>query len=505
MFPFQVYPRFRLPTPLERLRAALFDPHADSRDVLENLGIRPTLYGGTAAFWTALQSKDADFLILGRNALDALADDEDWWRKLPPTMPILVLEQSAASLENIGFRAFPARPRQAFIAAPRHPILRGIAEPDLRDWRVDPALLSRGVAPLRNGYNWHTGYCGAVASVEIETPMVGNFAPILQCGFDMASSPLVEADWLGRRWAFCQLSLPEGVGRDPVATRIMANLLAYLNVPVEKRRTLHILGTEPDLALARQLGAEVEGAATADALPPDAIVLVGTGGAGVEALREWVRGGGTAVVLPQQPKWYGARIPQVPVKAIRVSLVPINGVRTSPIARGPGQNDLHYRQPLDALAFGVGESVIHALTDGEGRGVFVGFDPRKLDLEEQPYLRLTYRRQMRTLAQVLTNVGADLGAATGPVCQRAFKPPPAPVSGSRIGRASIREKSEALGQAWTAPEIDGAGDRRRRLARVRSGRTEHRAGPLLSPRGLHRPRGVPLRGPRGRRGHARRL
>ncbi len=92
-----------------------------------------------------------------------------------------------------------------------------------------------------------------------------------------------------------------------------------------------------------------------------------------------------------------------------LSLMPLERLRGWPgdLLVGLGQNNFHYRQALTQATFGPQMSNLWYQEIGEGQWLRVGFDPRALDLEAEPYLRLTYRTQCRALTQLLVNLDAD--------------------------------------------------------------------------------------------------
>ncbi len=446
-FAFQVYSRFVLPQRIASAKVALFDPAGESRSMFERMGV------STLPVASLDKIPPCDLLVIGRHALER-AGGSAWLAALPPGTPILILEQTDKVLEKLGLRAFPTRTRQAFTLPMPSALSQGMTDKEFADWRVAATLLPPGAAPLKDGYNFHTGYRGAVASVTIETPTRGNFTPHLQSGFDLRETPLLETVWKGHPVLFSQLSLTDGAGIDPAATRVAANILDYLLAEpvVTRRASLHAIGDVSVEKMIRDLGGSPSDPANKGA--PGAISLVGTLPADPSALAAWIRAGGTAVVLPQAEGTYRAYFPGLKTTIERVSLIPWKQLPGGRLLAGLGQNDFHYRQALEQIIFDGGGNIAE-IPDGKGRWVLLGFDPRKLDVEKQPYLRLTMRHQYRALAQILGNLGADLSNPVNSLFQtlgrQAKKIPVADE-----GVFKIREAGDTADTAWTRPGYNDA-------------------------------------------------
>ncbi len=414
-FDFQIYPPFALPPAARNARLAIFDPAGDSVAALRKLGFQPAVLSSPQAWQTG------DLLVIGRGALGALGEPDGLaLRAVPASVPILVLEQDGNTLEKWGLRTYPIRTRTVFPLPAESPLLRGLGAPDLSDWRVEPRLLPAGVEPLRNGYNYHTDYAGTVASVTLETPTRGNYTPLLQNGFDLRETPLLEANFKGRRWVFCQLSvvdpLPGAAPKpgDPVGARLLANLVAELAAePAHPLAAFGVLGGQADAELAHEVGSAAPRILTPDALGTVKVALVGQAGPHPEALKAWVEHGGTAIILPQPTEFYAACLPAVAVTPKVGWLLP---VPAGAVFAGLGQGDFHYRERLPLLTFNGTGGDAADIPAGQGHWILLGFDPRRLHLPDAPWLRLSYAHQCRVLAQVLTNLGValDLPASQSP-------------------------------------------------------------------------------------------
>jgi len=66
-----------------------------------------------------------------------------------------------------------------------------------------------------------------VATYVIEKPQVGAARALLDCGFDLSETPLLEVRRGKGTLILCQLDVTNRYGTDPVATRLVDNLLQY--------------------------------------------------------------------------------------------------------------------------------------------------------------------------------------------------------------------------------------------------------------------------------------
>src|SRR5690606_34396710 len=145
-------------------------------------------------------------LIVGKAALtlDRSAPDI---RRVRDGRRVVIFEQTAEVLEQrFGFRVAEYGLRKVFPRVPDHPILSGLEERHLRDWRGVATLLPpRLTYELRPRHGptvrwcglpvsrlWRCGSRGNVASVSIEKPARGDFLPILDAGYALQYSPLLE-------------------------------------------------------------------------------------------------------------------------------------------------------------------------------------------------------------------------------------------------------------------------------------------------------------------------
>jgi beta-galactosidase len=227
-------------------KIALFDPPGETAKLLRDLGMTAEPVGAEADL------SNYDLLLIGKAALTVAGPGPDI-RGVKDGLKVVVFEQSSAVLEKrLGFRVEEYGLRQVFPRIPDHPALKGLAESELKDWRgestITPAKLSY-IPESRYGptvqwcgltvpHLWRCGNRGNVASVLIEKPALGDFLPILDGGFGLQYSPLLEYREGQGMVLFCQVDVTARTESEPAAQILVRNLLEYAMAwrpPVERR------------------------------------------------------------------------------------------------------------------------------------------------------------------------------------------------------------------------------------------------------------------------------
>ena len=146
--------------------------------------------------------------------------------------------------KRFGFRVAEYGLRQVFPRVPDHPLLAGIRPREhLRDWRGEATILPpRLEYTMRPRYGptvkwcdidvprlWRCGNRGNVASVLIEKPARGDFLPILDGGYSLQYSPLLEYREGKGMVLFCQMDVTGRTEADPAAETLVRNLLRYVS------------------------------------------------------------------------------------------------------------------------------------------------------------------------------------------------------------------------------------------------------------------------------------
>ena len=231
------------------MKIALFDPKGDTAKLLAGLNVRYQRVGATADL------SAHDVLIVGKEALtaDGAGPNVD---RVRDGLKVVVFEQSTQVLqERFGFRVAEYGLRQVFPRVPDHPLLAGLDATHLRDWRGEATLLPpRLKYTLRPRHGptvrwcgidvsrlWRCGCQGNVASVLIEKPAKGDFLPVLDGGFGLQYSPLLEYREGKGMVLFCQMDVAGRTEGDPAAEILARNILRYAAAwkPRPRRKALY--------------------------------------------------------------------------------------------------------------------------------------------------------------------------------------------------------------------------------------------------------------------------
>ncbi|MCC7376039.1 MAG: hypothetical protein IT581_15380 [Verrucomicrobiales bacterium] len=410
-------------------RPAVFDPRGDTLRELRRLGID----GETVTSTEGLATNRV--LIIGRGALKVDGPGFDL-KRVRDGLRVIVFEQETAVLERrLGFRVTEYGLRQVFPRIPDHPILEGLDAELLRDWRGAATLLPpRSTLTPDRAYNgaptttwcglrvprlWRCGHRGSVASVLIEKPARGDFLPMVDGGFSLQFSPLLEyREGAGAVW-FCQLDVTGRTEAEPAAGRLMVNLVRHaFDWRASAPRRLAYVGEEAGRRHLEKLGLSVEPLGPVP-WATDRVVVVGPGGGkalegAVEPLESWLKAGGRMLTVGLGEEDL-ARFLKAPL-----SIRPAEHISTyfdapnwgSPW-QGVGAADGHLREPREVPlvvdgAERLGDGWLATREVGLGRVVLCQVVPWSYGDRPEPNVRRTYRRTSYALTRLLANQGVIL-------------------------------------------------------------------------------------------------
>jgi len=417
-------------------KVALFDPTGETAALLGELGVRAASVGADDDL------SPYDVLIVGKGALtlDGAAPDLTGVRD---GLKVVVFEQTADVLEKrLGFRVQEYGLRRVFGRVPDHPLLEGLSDANLRDWRGEATIMpprleyemwrQHGPSVIRSGIKvtrpWRAGCWGNVASVLIEKPARGDFLPVVDGGFSLQYSPLMVYREGQGVIVFCQMDVTGRSEADPAGARIAANILDYVSgyAPAPPRGLLYV--GEP----AGRAHLEAAGMACGDyaggPLGADRVLVVGPGGsetlaAHADAVREWVASGSRLLSLTLSGEEAGSFLPFAVETAraehICTTFAPPAG--DSPLA-GIGPADVHNRDPrkielVSGGAVAVGNGVL--AVSREGNVAFCQVAPWQFDYKRYYNQKRTFRRTSCLLTRVLSNMGVP---STTPLLERLAAP-----------------------------------------------------------------------------------
>ena len=227
------------PKPAVAAKVAIFDPNGETEKLLSELGVQYTAVGAERGHLAGY-----DIFVIGKHAL-TLANPKLNLARVREGLKVIVFEQTGDVLEKAAWIPHAGvRPAGGVSAnADNHPALAGLdhGEPPRLARRghhraaaarpVDNDEL-RGSTPKSNGAalpppgRWRCGCQGTVATVLIEKPAAGDFLPLVDGGFGLEYSPLLEYREGTGMVLFCQLDVTGRTESDPAATRLSATCWA---------------------------------------------------------------------------------------------------------------------------------------------------------------------------------------------------------------------------------------------------------------------------------------
>ncbi|HET6249816.1 MAG TPA: hypothetical protein VFE47_19155 [Tepidisphaeraceae bacterium] len=409
-------------------RIALFDPMGTTGPILDKLGISASRIKSDADL------SAFNMLIVGKFALspDGPAPDISVVRD---GLKVVVFEQSQQTLEKrLGFRAEEYGLRDVFERIPDHPIFAGLNPENLRDWRGDattvPPKLDFKLVPMHGptvqwcdipvSRVWRCGTRGSVASVLIEKPARGDFLPIVDGGYSLQFSPLLEYHEARGMILFCQMDVTGRTEEDPAAQTLVRNLLRYVSSwKSSPRRAVTYAGDAAGQKYLEALGLRLTAYDRGDIDPSTVLVLSGSAPAthmpDAATIGKFTAARGRVLAIALDQKLADAYFPG---KFKFTQAEHINSVFNAPAMNSPlagvGPADAYNRGPkklplLSAGATIIGDGSLGFTLDDKGRPsiVFCQIAPWQVEPNDEPNLRRTFRRS----ACLLTRLLADEGVA----------------------------------------------------------------------------------------------
>ncbi len=419
-------------------KIALFDPQGETANLLERFGVRcerVEAHSDLSAY---------EIVIFGKKALTSNMPAPDVARAREG-LKVVVFEQTAEVLEKrLGFRIAEYGLRQVFPRVPQHPVLTSLDEEHLRNWRGESTTLPPrldlqisnqfGGAPAASWAGipvtrlWRCGNRGNVASALIEKPACGSFLPILDGGYALQYSGLLEHRSGKGLILFCQTDVTGRSETDPAAEILAANVLRYLaEWKASPGREVLYAGEAAGMNHLRAAGfqpARYDGGKLSDQV----LVVAPEGGrelaSDAKRIAAWVKGGGRLLSVGLEGKEASAFLPfkVTTVKGEHIAAYFEPFGPDSPFA-GVSPAEVHNRSPREIPLVSRGASVVGdgVLASAQGSAVvFCQLVPWQFDYARgQMNVKRTYRKVSCLLSRLLANLGA---ACSAPIPQRLAKP-----------------------------------------------------------------------------------
>lgn len=422
-------------------KVGLFDPRGETAALLRDVGLPFERVKAQA------NVDPYDLFIVGKAGLtvDGPAPNIE---KVRDGLKVVIFEQTPEVLEQrFGFRIAAYGLRNVFPRVPDHPVLAGLNRKLLRDWRgaatLIPPRLEYERDPRFNGAPtvqwcgipvtraWRCGHRGNVASVSIEKPARGDFLPIVDGGFSLQYSPLLEFHEGKSIVLFCQMDVTGRTESEPAARTLAINLLEYANAwEPPPQRTAFFAGSAAGRTHLEAAGFELE--ALDKNIPPADSVIVLTQDSALPVdqignLGKFLDKDGRVLAVGLSQTETDAFFPHAvnmePAEYINAFFPPPD--QDSPLA-GIGPADVHNRAPriLPLVTDGpdlTGNGVL-AVTSSHPKITFCQLAPWDFAYQNNFGLKRTFRRTSFLVTRLLTNLGVP---AHTPTLKR-FSSPVAP-------------------------------------------------------------------------------
>jgi hypothetical protein len=417
---------------------ALFDPNGETATLLKSLGIQSQPIEANADL------SAFDLLIVGKSALTASGPAPDI-RRVRDGLKVIVFEQTSEVLEKrLGFRVEEYGLRQVFPRVPDHPMLAGLTSEHLRDWRGEatilPPRLKYQLDPKFNGAPtvtwcgmpvtrlWRCGNRGNVGSVLIEKPVRGDFLPLLDGGFSLQYSPLLEYRDGKGMVLFCQLDVTARTEAEPAATVLTRNLLQYVSAwQPPPRRTAIYVGEPAGKRHLESAGVAVRGLGEGAPAPGEVLVVGPGGGAAsrphAKAIADWLQAGGQLIAIGLDQEDADALLPfKVTMKKAEHIAAYFEAPGVNSLLAGISPADVHNRDPrelplVSGGAQAIGNGVLARVE--KGNVIFCQLAPWQFAGAKQSNFKRTHRRASFVVTRLLGNLGV---AGATPLLERFHRP-----------------------------------------------------------------------------------
>jgi len=402
-------------------RIALFDPKGETAETLRALGVRFSPVNPD----TDLSAYDV--LVVGKAALTVDGPAPDLSR-VRDGLKVVMFEQTSQALDmRLGFRVEEFGSRRVFQRVAGHPVLAGLSGENLRDWHGEATLVPPAL-PLPELHTYLTvewcefkvrrpcrcGCYGNVSSVMIEKPTAGDFMPLVDCGFGLQYSPLMEYREGKGMILFCQVDVTGRTEDDPAAATLRGNIMKYVcsYSPPVRRRAVYA-GETAGFEHLKSAGARVT-KYSGEKLQDDQVLVVGPGGAKellpqAQAVASWSGAGGHLLALGLSEQEAQAFLPfKVRTEQKEHISCCFEPLSVGTLVSGIGSGDVLIRDPREMPLVVGGADVIGDGVLAQSTNVaFCQLLPWQFDYKQLYNLKTTFRHLSFALDRILGNMGVE--------------------------------------------------------------------------------------------------
>ena len=261
----------------------------------------------------------------------------------------------------------------------------------------------------------------------IEKPARGDFLPILDGGYSLQYSPLMEYREGQGMVLFCQMDVTGRTEPEPAAERLVCNLIRYASAwkPTPRRKGIYV-GDPAGKAHLESTGIALN-SYNARPLSSEDVLIVGPGGGPElaprrEEIANWLKAGGSALAIgldqAQTQAWLPFEITTRNAEHIAAFFEPF---KVNSLLAGIGPADVHNRDPRELPLLTGGAQIFGdgVLAQAENANVvFCQLAPWQFE-GERANLRRTHRRVSFLLTRLLANLGVS---GTTPLLDRFHTP-----------------------------------------------------------------------------------
>lgn len=252
-FNFSVFPESKISLNKEK-KIALIDSTGETEEVLKLMGISYTLVNEDVVDRGLSSLSNFSLLIIGKNsypeAVKLFKEHLPVIETVKEGLNIIVMEQRNRYV--MGLKTENFNTRRVFILAKNSPLFNGLSDTDFSNWRGESQMLPpypswneksdwhSGRDSKHGQLNsfgqrrfWHWSNKGMVATFCFEKPQAGNFKILLENGFDLLYTPLVEFRYGKGKILLNQLDIIDHYGIEPVATLLFERMIEEMIKPAE--------------------------------------------------------------------------------------------------------------------------------------------------------------------------------------------------------------------------------------------------------------------------------
>jgi len=411
--------------PHTKLKIAVFDPYGQTAKLLSNNGI---------IFDTVNAKADIhayEVLIIGKAAL-TIDDPVPDVSRVRDGLKVIVFEQTPEVLEErLGFRVAEYGLRNVFRRVPDHPALEGLLTEHLRDWRGEatilPPKLNYELNPKFNNAPtvtwcgipvtrlWRCGCRGNIASVLIEKPACGDFMPIIDGGFSLQYSPLMEYREGRGMVLFCQMDVTGRTETEPAAEILISNIIEYVSQwKPSPRRQAHYAGEPKGMAHLKAAGFRPS-SYNGGELKSDQVLIAGPGSENnathKDSVRAALKAGGHLLAIGLNQEDIDALLPfMVSIDQAEHINAFFDPPGMNSLLTGVGPADVHNRDPRTIPLVSGGATIIGngvLAVSWQANVVFCQLLPWKFEYQSNYGLKRTFRRTSFLVTRLLVNLGVS--------------------------------------------------------------------------------------------------